>query len=112
MYIITRLGILKVKLQSEVDDLLGYDILSYEEDVTPRYIEVKTTEHRNNNGELCFFVSQNELKKSTTLKNYWIYQVYFTIDKQPIIKKLEDPFKEDKIKLQPTLYLAHVKIKD
>jgi len=46
------------------------------------------------------------------LKNHWIYQVYFTIDKQPIIKNLEDPFKEDEIKLQPTLYLAHVKIKD
>ena len=76
-------------MQSEVDDSLGYDILSYEQDGNPRYIEVKTTEHRSDNGEL-----------------------YFTIDKQPIIKKLEDPFKEDKIKLQPTLYLAHVKIKD
>ena len=107
-----KLGNLKVKLQSEVDDSLGYDILSYEQDGNPRYIEVKTTEHRSDNGELYFFISQNELKKAKTLKNYWIYQVYFTIDKQPIIKKLEDPLKENKIKLQPTLYLAHVKIKD
>lgn len=99
-------------MQSEVDDSLGYDILCYDEDGTPRYIEVKITVHRNNNGELSFFISQNELEKEKILKNYWIYQFYFTIDKQPVIKKLEDPFKEDKIKLQPTLYLAHVKIKD
>ena len=99
-------------MQSEVDNSLGYDILSYEQEGNPRYIEVKTTEHRIDNGELYFFISQNELEKAKTLKNYWVYQVYFTIDKQPIIKKLEDPFKEDKIKLQPTLYLTHVKIKD
>lgn len=107
-----KLGNLKVKWQSEVDDSLGYDILSYEKDGTPRYIEVKTTEQRKNNGELSFFISQNELEKAKALKNYWIYQVYFTIDKQPVIKQLKDPFKEDKIKLQPTLYLTHVKIKD
>ncbi|WP_223901623.1 DUF3883 domain-containing protein [Lactobacillus laiwuensis] len=107
-----KLGNLKVKWQSEVDDSLGYDILSYEKDGTPRYIEVKTTEQRKNNGELSFFISQNELEKAKALKNYWIYQVYFTVDKQPVIKQLKDPFKEDKSKLQPTLYLAHVKIKD
>ena len=56
-------------MQSEVDDSLGYDILSYEEDGTPRYIEVKTTEHRSDNGELYFFISQNELEKAKTLKN-------------------------------------------
>ncbi|RMC54679.1 DUF3883 domain-containing protein [Lactobacillus sp. ESL0261] len=56
-----KLGNLKVKLQSEVDNSLGYDILSYEDDVTPRYIEVKTTEQKNDNGELSFFISQNEL---------------------------------------------------
>ena len=48
-------------MQSEVDNSLGYDILSYEDDVTPRYIEVKTTEQKNDNGELSFFISQNEL---------------------------------------------------
>lgn len=99
-------------MQFEVDNSLGYDILSYEDDVTPRYIEVKTTEQKNDNGELSFFISQNEMEKAKTLKNYWINQVYFTVYKQPVIKKLEDPFKKDKIKLQPTLYLTHVKIKD
>ena len=99
-------------MQSEVDDSLDYYLLTYEQEGTPRYIEVKTTEHRSDNGELYFFISQNELEKAKTLKNYLVYQVYFTVNKQPIIKKLEDPFKEDKIKLQPTLYLTHVKIKD
>ncbi|MCT6838140.1 DUF3883 domain-containing protein [Lactobacillus rizhaonensis] len=105
-------GNLKVKWQSKVDDSLGYDILSYEEDGSPRYIEVKTTEQKNNNEELNFFISHNELEKAKVLENYWIYQVYFTFDKQPVIKKLKDPFKKDKIKLQPTLYLAHFKIKN
>ena len=73
-------------MQSEVDDSLGCDILSYEQNGTPRYIEVKTTEQKNNNSELSFFISQNELEKAKTLKNYWINQVYFTVDKRPVIK--------------------------
>lgn len=59
----------------EEGDGLGYDILSVEDDgVTPRYIEVKTTE-----GGVTqpFFYSSNELARSIVERDhYYIYRVY------------------------------------
>ena len=69
---------LNVEWESKVDDSLGYDILSYELDGTPRYIEVKTTKE-NRSDRFSFHISRNELEKSKVLKNYWIYQVFFSI---------------------------------
>lgn len=59
----------------EEGDGLGYDILSVEEDgITPRYIEVKTTE-----GSVMqpFIFSRNELHRSIIEKeHYYIYRIY------------------------------------
>ncbi len=55
-------------------DGLGYDILSFELDGNPKYIEVKTTKGNKNS---TFFVTRNELEKSIIEKDsYFLYRVY------------------------------------
>lgn len=55
-------------------DGLGYDILSYDLDGNPKYIEVKTTKGDKNS---TFFVSRNELEKSIIEKDrFFLYRVY------------------------------------
>lgn len=55
-------------------DGFGYDILSYELDGTPKYIEVKATKGNKNS---TFYVTRNELEKSIIEKNrYFLYRVY------------------------------------
>lgn len=101
---------LNVEWESKVDDSLGYDILSYELDGTPRYIEVKTTKGNRSNS-FSFYISHNELEKSKVLKNYWIYQVFFSVGQQPVISLIEDPFNAKDIKMTALNYLVNVQIK-
>ncbi|AIS09366.1 hypothetical protein LACWKB8_1096 [Lactobacillus sp. wkB8] len=101
---------LNVEWESKVDDSLGYDILSYELDGTPRYIEVKTTKGNRSNS-FSFYISHNELEKSKVLKNYWIYQVFFSVGQQPVISLIEDPFKAKDIKMTALNYLVNVQVK-
>ncbi len=101
---------LNVEWESKVDDSLGYDILSYELDGTPRYIEVKTTKGNRSNS-FSFYISHNELEKSKVLKNYWIYQVFFSVGQQPVISLLEDPFNAKDIKMTALNYLVNVQVK-
>lgn len=101
---------LNVEWESKVDDSLGYDILSYELDGTPRYIEVKTTK-RNRSNSFSFYTSHNELEKSKVLKNYWIYQVFFSVGQQPVISLIEDPFNAKDIKMTALNYLVNVQVK-
>jgi len=55
-------------------DGLGYDILSYDLNGDPKYIEVKTTKGNKNS---TFFITRNELEKSKVKKdNYFLYRVY------------------------------------
>jgi hypothetical protein len=63
----------KVKRVSVDDDSLGYDVLSYDEDGTERYIEVKTSNAKSD--DVRIFMSANEMNKSKTLPNYYIYFV-------------------------------------
>jgi hypothetical protein len=65
----------KVKwVAKEKGDGYGYDIQSYDEDCSPIFIEVKTT----NSGQYSsFFISDNEVRKSKELdKAFRIYRVY------------------------------------
>lgn len=101
---------LNVEWESKVDDSLGYDILSYELDGTPRYIEVKTTKGNRSNS-FSFYISHNELEKSKVLKNYWIYQVFFSVGQQPVISLIEDPFNAKDIKMTALNYLVNVQVK-
>lgn len=55
-------------------DGLGYDILSYDLNGDPKFIEVKTTKGNKNS---TFFITRNELEKSKIKKdNYFLYRVY------------------------------------
>ena len=101
---------LNIEWESKVDDSLGYDILSYELDGTPRYIEVKTTKGNRSNS-FSFYISHNELEKSKVLKNYWIYQVFFSVGQQPVISLIEDPFNAKDINITALNYLVNVQVK-
>ena len=62
-----------IKHVSAVNDSAGYDILSYNDDGSERFIEVKTTK-----GPIGtdFYISPGELKFSKENKNFFIYRVY------------------------------------
>ncbi len=63
------------RVQSVSDDhRKGYDIESFDEDETPRLIEVKAA--RRDKGVMTFFLSENEWQKSRTLANYFFYLVF------------------------------------
>lgn len=58
---------------SKTDDSLGYDIISYCEDGSPKYIEVKTTTETYN----CpFYLTETEILAIGKLHNYFIYRIY------------------------------------
>jgi len=59
-------------------DGLGYDILSYNLNGTKKFIEVKTTQGHE---KTDFFVTQNELQRSITEKEFYLYRVYNFSDK-------------------------------
>ena len=68
-----------IKHVSALNDSAGYDILSYNDDGSERFIEVKTTK-----GPIGtdFYISPGELKFSKENKNFFIYRVYeFVPDK-------------------------------
>lgn len=64
----------------------GYDIDSFELDGTPKQIEVKSIQKYGN----TFYITKNELEKSSSLPNYYIYLVFDVLD-QPSIKYIKHP---------------------
>lgn len=60
-------------IAKEIGDGPGYDILSFDPDGTPRYIEVKTT---TSGKRSPFFISINERNFLTNNDNTYIYRVY------------------------------------
>ncbi len=55
------------------DDSFGYDIKSFNEDGSARYIEVKTTtdDHKS-----PFYITENEITAMDNLNSYFIYRIY------------------------------------
>jgi len=78
-----------IKHISEESDREGYDIFSYDEDGTPRHIEVKATTA--SNLDRGFYISNNELEKSKNLPNYYIYIVFSALSKAPKILPIKKP---------------------
>ena len=62
-----------IKHVSLSNDSAGYDILSYNEDGTERFIEVKTTKGPEGTD---FYISPGELNFSKENENFYIYRVY------------------------------------
>jgi Domain of unknown function (DUF3883) len=72
-------------------DGAGYDVLSFEEDGTERYIEVKTT---NSGKNYPFYISANELDFSEDFsEKYYLYRV-FNFKKSPKLFMLRGSLKE------------------
>lgn len=58
---------------SQNNDSVGYDILSFCEDGSPKYIEVKTTTDNYNSS---FYLTETEIMAMKKLDNYFIYRIY------------------------------------
>jgi hypothetical protein len=79
----------RVKQVSQETDREGYDILSFDDDGTPRQIEVKATSFPDlANG---FYLSANELETSQKLSNYHLYLVFSATSKSPRILRMKKP---------------------
>jgi hypothetical protein len=91
----------KVERISETrGDGAGYDVLSFEEDGTERYIEVKTT---NSGKNYPFYISANELDFSADFpEKYYLYRV-FNFKKSPKLFMLKGSLK-GRYELTPTVY--------
>lgn len=71
----------KIKWISKEDDGTGYDILSFDEKGNEIYIEVKSTEGKEDS---VFFISANEIDVMEQFKNkYYIYRVFNIKTKNP-----------------------------
>lgn len=89
---------------SKDNDGAGYDIMSFEENGDPRYIEVKTTTSINN---VDFYLTRNELETMEKHENYWVYVVTGIYQDEPVIS----PFEKSKLKeleLVPVLFKAAI----
>ena len=103
---------IKVKQVSLVNDVLGYDIRSFdlnkEGNVHEIYIEVKTS---STSKDVDFYVSRNEVEQSKILgKNYWLYRVYNCnlIEKEPKFYRVNGPIEEN-FELTSDTYKATIK---
>ena len=97
----------KIQYVSENSDREGYDILSFDNDGCPRYIEVKATSATSL--ERGFYISSNEFEKSTSLPNYYIYIVFAATSITPKILPIKEPrLYEADYRLEPVAY--HVTI--
>lgn len=101
----------KVDRVSLKSDSYGYDILSYEEDDSERYIEVKAT--RSKVGDANFFLTINELNTAKEKPNYYIYVVFDILSKNPKIWIVNNPFNPENtdINLTPISYRVSIKTK-
>lgn len=100
--------VLRVSLLS---DKYGYDIKSFEEDGSPRYIEVKSTNEPYKE-QFSFYLTENERQHAENLENYWLYRV-FSVDSVPRIVRIKNPFgdKQKMSRLVPTQYQATIRLK-
>ncbi|MBP1614204.1 MAG: hypothetical protein H6Q13_1652 [Bacteroidetes bacterium] len=71
-------------------DCSGYDILSFNEDGTERYIEVKATQAKV--GQANFYLTINELNTAKEKPNYYIYMVFDILSIKPQIWIIDNPF--------------------
>jgi hypothetical protein len=101
-----------VKQVSKEDDSLGYDILSYELDGSEKYIEVKSTKSKV--GTANFLISDNQIRKSKSKDNFFIYVVFESNQKNPKIWRIKSPFNEpeNRVKVTPVSYRVVINLKE
>lgn len=94
----------KVYWVAKEDVAAGYDILSFDLDGNPKYIEVKTSQF----DLLEFYLTENELNTAQKHgESYWIYKVVNINSSPQIALKIQNPAEaiaNGKLKLKPTEY--------
>ena len=89
--------------KSKQDDNAGYDIMSYDESGKEKFIEVKSTSYSFGNNKI--FITENELKVSKKIDNYYFYFVCEVL-KEPRIFKInsKDFLEKFEKELKPVVY--------
>lgn len=96
-----------IKWISKEDDGTGYDILSYDIYGNEIYIEVKTTEGKDNT---VFYISSNEINAMEKFKEkYFVYRVFNIKTKNPEVYILDYNDFKTKIDLKVDIYRASLK---
>ena len=93
-------------------DAYGYDILSFNNDKSERYIEVKAT--RAKPGTANFFLTLNELNTAKEKQeNYFIYMVYNILSPNPKIWIIPNPFspENENVQMEPVNYRVKINAK-
>ena len=102
---LARLVLPKYKLRGS----RGYDIISYKEDGTPFFIEVKTSENENNNPQLTGCEFQTAVKLTNKGYEYWIYNYSgWGTENMTFEKHLFYDLQEEK-RIVPVRYLCNFK---
>lgn len=83
---------------------LGFDIISFETNGTQKQIEVKAIS--TNKSNKSFFLTRNELNKSKTYPNYYLYCVSELNSDKPKILRIKHPNfeNENEFKMEPLIY--------
>lgn len=96
----------KVRHTAVSDVGAGYDVLSFELDGTPRYIEVKTTR----SDRSAFEITANEVQTARDMgEAYWLYRVSRIESDSPTIQRhrnLVSLLDANRLSLTPTAYRA------
>jgi hypothetical protein len=93
----------QVRWVSQLDgDGAGYDILSFEQDGTPRLVEVKTT---NGWERTPFYLSRNEINVANDNRDSWHLVRLWNFVREPKAYALRPPL-ENYVELTPTSFLA------
>ncbi|MGC9777791.1 MAG: DUF3883 domain-containing protein [Candidatus Heimdallarchaeota archaeon] len=82
----------KLDRVSLVNDSLGYDIISYDENGKKKFIEVKATTN-SPSLNVNFIISSNQLKVAKETDNYYFYIVFNAKSVNPKVWKLKNPIK-------------------
>ncbi len=92
-------------VSQEKGDGLGYDIRSFANNGTERFIEVKTT---NGSRETPFYISENELKFSDDEPERFVLVRVYNFSEKPACFELRSPL-EQGVSLKPAVYKASLK---
>ena len=102
---------LSEKVQPAEFDYEGYDIKSFYEDGTPKYIEVKSTKAKPGNAN--FYLSINELNTAKELKqNYYVYIVFDVVSEKPKVWRVHNPFHPENknVTIQPNNFDVKISV--
>lgn len=102
----------KVTQISNENQSAGFDVLSFDKSGKEKRIEVKSTNQKFND-TATFYISNNEVEKSKTLSDYFLYLVFEVKSKNPKVIIVNNPCKHygTAIKLVPSNYRGVIKLK-